>query len=236
MPWLVRFSPPLIEGKLVRRYKRFFADVELPGGAVVTAHCANPGSMKTCLEPGAPAWLSRSDNPKRKLLHTWELARVNGEMVFVNPVRANDVVAEALARGRIPELSGAGEVRREVKYGKGSRVDFVLEGRRRRCFVEVKNVTLSLGSHRAAFPDSVTERGTRHLLELANVARGGDRAVLLFCVSRSRAASVEPADEVDPVYGETLRQVAKRGVEILAYRGRITTRGVTLGKRLPIAL
>jgi len=228
--------PALVEGRLVRRYKRFFADVELAGGDVVVSHCPNPGSMRSCAEDRAPVWLSESDRPGRKLRFTWELARVGGAMVCVNTGRANQLVAEALAAGALPELRGWGRVRREVRYGARSRVDFLLERGRRLCYLEVKSVTLDLGGRVAGFPDSVTERGRRHLEELMGVAAGGDRAVLLFAVNRTGARAVRPADDIDPRYGEALRRAAAAGVEILAYRSRITPRSIALTSPVPVEL
>ena len=229
--------PALVEGRLIRRYKRFLADVELPGGEVVVSHCPNPGSMRTCAPERAPVWLSRSDRPGRKLPWTWELVRTDdGAMVCVNTGRANMVVAEALAARAVPELRGWGDVQREVRYGDRSRVDFTLSRGARRCFLEVKSVTLGLGPRLAGFPDSVTARGTRHLEDLMREQRGGQRAVLLFCVNRSGARAVKPADDIDPVYGATLRRAAAAGVEILAYRCRVTPHELTLSQPVPVDL
>ncbi len=228
--------PPLHEGRLVRRYKRFLADVELAGGEMVTAHCANPGSMNSCAVEGGHVWLSHSDDPRRRLAYSWELARVGGQMVVINTARGNQVVAEALERGAVAELAGAGGVRREVRVGDRSRIDFLLEDGDARTYVEVKSVTLAAEPGVAAFPDSVTERGTRHLEELIRLHRAGHRAVLLFCVARTRVARVRPADEIDPTYGRTLRRAAAAGVDILAYGCAIGTRRITLRKQLPIEL
>jgi len=223
-----------VEGRLERRYKRFFADVRLSDGSRVTAHCANPGSMKSCLIEQGRVWLSDSNDPRRKLRLTWELAEASGARIFVNPLAANRVVHEALARGGVPELGGYTSLRREVRFGANTRFDFVLEGDRARCYVEVKNVTLGLGHGRAAFPDSVTERGARHLQELIRVVESGQRAVLLFCVSRSDARSAEPAGDIDPNYARWLRRAHEAGVELLAYKCRITQRGVWLDRSLPV--
>jgi sugar fermentation stimulation protein A len=225
-----------LEGRLVKRYKRFLADVRLADGTVVTAHCANPGSMKTCLEEGGKVWLSDSKNPARKLRHTWEIAEVGKARIYVNPLRANDVVAEALERGVVTQLLGYSQVRREVRFGESSRVDFVLEGKARRCFLEVKNVTLGLGEGRSAFPDSVSKRGARHLEELIREKRRGSRSVLLFCASRSDANSVEAAKDIDPGYASALTEAAAAGVEILAYKAKISLRGVSLFQELPVLL
>ena len=228
--------PPLHPGRLVRRYKRFLADVELDGGEVVTAHCANPGSMKSCAVAGGRVWLSHSDDPRRRLAYSWELARVGGQMIVINTARGNQVVAEALERGAVAELAGAGTVRREVRVGDKSRIDFLLEDGGARTYVEVKSVTLAAGPGIAAFPDSVTERGARHMEELIRLRRAGHRAVLLFCVARTRVARVRPADEIDPTYGRTLRRAARAGVDILAYGCAVGPKRITLRHRLPIDL
>lgn len=224
--------PELIKGRLLRRYKRFLADVQLDDGSVVTAHCANPGSMKSLLEPLPRVWLSRAP-AGRKLPYTWEVAEVGDARVYVNPAGANRVVLSAIRAHAIKELCGYDILHSEVKLG-SSRIDFLLTGAPGRAFVEVKNVTLGLGGGRSGFPDAVTSRGTRHLQELRDVASGGDRAVLLFCVARTDAVSVEAAHEVDPVYAQTLRQVSRQGVEILAYGGEITEAGFTLCRRIPV--
>lgn len=232
----MRYPTPLLEGRLLRRYKRFLADIELSGGEVVTAHCANPGSMKTCAPEGARAWVSRSDNPKRKLPYTWELVHAEGSMVMINTHRANDLVHEAITEGVISELSGFRSLRREVRFGEKSRVDFLLETDEGECYLEVKNVTLGFGGAVSAFPDSVTERGTRHLRELMAMVDGGKRAALLFCCSRAGTESVRPADTIDPTYGRTLREAASRGVELLAYGCEVSRDEVKLSRRLPIDL
>lgn len=240
----MQFDRPLLEARLARRYKRFFADVELEDGTVVVSHCPNPGSMKNCRPDGARVWVSRNDDPRRKLRYTWELVEVERTLVCVNTARPNTVVAEALAAGRIPELSGYDSVRPEVAYGERSRVDFLLErkgdggneGEGDRCWVEVKSVTLGIGRGISAFPDSVTARGTRHLRELMAMAAAGDRAVLLFCAGRADTRVVRPADDIDPLYGQTLREAASAGVEILAYRCDISPEGITLANRVPVDL
>jgi sugar fermentation stimulation protein A len=229
----VKFPSELIEGRLLRRYKRFLSDVELADGAVVTAHCANPGSMKTCMVEGERVWLSESKDPKRRLRYTWELAEVAGARIFVNPLAANKVVFEGLERGVLAELDQYDNVQKEVRFGK-SRIDFMLSRGKDQCFVEVKNVTLTLGSGRAAFPDSVTERGTKHLKELIQIKRSGHRAVLLFCVSRSDARSAEAAADIDPTYADWLARAQAEGVEVLAYKCKITKRGVALHRPLPV--
>jgi sugar fermentation stimulation protein A len=232
----VDFSGPIVEGLLLRRYQRFMADVRLDDGRSVTAHCANPGSMLSCLEPGTRAWITRAENPTRKLRWTWQVAERGRTRIYVNPVGVNAVVAEALTLGRVKELQQYRRVQREARWGDHSRLDFLLSRGQRRCYVEVKSATLALGRGRTAFPDAVTARGTRHLEELMRIRAAGHRAVLLFCASRNDTRSVEPADFIDAEYGATLRRAAKAGVELLAYKVRITRRSVTLWRHVPVAL
>lgn len=232
----MKFQSPIIQATFLRRYKRFFADFELPDGSVVTAHCANPGSMKSCLVPGAAAWLTESANPKRKLPYTWEVVECDGALVFVNPARANDVVFAGIRAGVVPELANYTDVEREVVVSEQSRIDFVLTGPSGVCYVEVKNVTMALAPGQAAFPDSVTARGTKHLGELEALARQRKRAVLFFCVARQDAKEVRPADVIDPAYGNALRRAIGGGVEVLAYQCAISRAGVELNRRVPLVL
>ncbi len=234
----MQFDTQLLEGRLVDRYKRFFADVKLPDGEVVVTHCANPGSMANCRPDNARVWISVSDNPKRKLRYTWELVEVDDTLVVVNTGRPNRVVEEALRAGRVAELAGYDEVRPEVKYGDGSRVDFLLtrDDGAERCWVEVKSVTLGLGDGLSAFPDSVSARGTRHLRELMSMVEQGDRAVMLFACGRADTRRMTPADDIDPTYGQTLREAAAAGVELLAYSCEVSLDGIWLGERIPIQL
>lgn len=231
----MQFPSRLVSGRLLARYKRFFADVEIGRGTtrrIVTAHCANPGSMRTCAEIGGRVWLLPVNDPRRKLAWTWELAEIGGRggaLVAVNTARANQLVAEALASRRIAEVAeelDAGEVKREVAIG-DSRIDFLITTTRR-TWIEVKCATMAGGPGTAAFPDSVTTRGARHLAELTARRRAGDRAILLFCVARTGCTRLRPADEIDPAYGASLRRAAAAGVEILGYRADIDPRGLTL--------
>jgi sugar fermentation stimulation protein A len=226
--------PPLTPAMLVRRYKRFLADVRLPDGSVAVAHLANPGRMTSCLrDDETPVLLSVG---RAKLAWAVELAMPAGaHWVLVTPGRANAVVGEALVAGRIPALAGYGDIRGEQRYGAKSRVDWLLAEGARRAFVEVKNVTLVRGRV-AAFPDAVTARGTRHLAELQARVAAGDRGVLVFHVGRADADVVTTADDIDPVYGAALRRAVAAGVELLAFRAEITPEGVTLGAPLPIHL
>jgi sugar fermentation stimulation protein A len=235
----MRFPAPLVPATLVKRYKRFLADVVLPSGETVTAHCANPGSMTGLNVPGARVWLSRSDNPKRKLVHSWELIEVdlgNGaELVGINTGHPNVLAAEAVAAGKIPELAGYASVRREVRYGKNSRVDFLLENPARPpCYVEIKNVHLMRKPSLAEFPDAVTKRGAKHLAELSDMVTGGARAVMLFLIQIGSARSFALARDIDPGYGRALDNARKAGVEAIAYRCGITRDGIEVTEPVPI--
>jgi sugar fermentation stimulation protein A len=227
--------PELLTGRLIRRYKRFFADIELDSGTTITAHCANPGRMTTCAPDRARVWVSRSDNPARKLAYTWELVESNGAIVCVNTARGNAIVGEALDERAISEVADYPRIQREVRYGERSRVDFMLsDGDDAQCYLEVKSVTLDCGGGISSFPDSVTERGRRHLEELMAMVDQGHRAVMLFCAQRSDARRVRPADDVDPDYGRTLRRARAHGVEILAYRCEVSPDGMAVRERIPV--
>ncbi len=222
----------------MRRYKRFFADVKTLDGSILTVHCPNPGSMLGCGEPGAAVRCSTTDNPRRKLRHTLEMVRVGRSWVGVHPVRANQLVARALETGLLSTLRGYAAVRREVDVGQGSRLDFGLRGHRRDhrpAYLEVKSATLAEGC-RARFPDSVTERGRRHLETLARLHRDGARAGLLFVVQRADCDSVEPADDIDPAYGRELREAVRAGVEVWAVGVRVTARELRMERWLPVLL
>src|SRR6476659_3312152 len=202
----MRFPVPLFPATLVRRYKRFLADVVLPSGETVTVHCANPGSMIGLDVAGARVWLSKSANPNRKLAHSWELIEVDlgggAELVGINTGHPNALAAEAIAAGAIPELSGYASLRREVKYGKNSRVDFVLEAPTRPpCYVEIKNVHLMREAALAEFPDAVTKRGAKHLAELSDMVAGGSRAVMLYLIQIGSAERFTLARDIDAAYG-----------------------------------
>ncbi len=238
----MRFDEPLSEAILIRRYKRFLADVRLPDGREITLHCPNTGAMLGCAEPGCRVWYSLSSKPGRKYPGTWELVETAGRhLACINTTRANALVEEALRAGRIAALAGYGVLRREVVIGgEGSRIDFVLSGHAQRpeehCHVEVKSVTLALPDGSGAFPDAVTTRGTRHLRELLALRKQGQRAVLLFCVQHSRIGSVRPAEKIDPEYAEALRQAVAGGVEVLAWRSAIDMQGMHLQQGVPVEL
>jgi len=230
--------PASVRGRLLRRYKRFLADVETDAGKKLTVHCPDPGSMRGCLREGAAVRCSLSPNPNRKLSHTLEMIRVGRCWVGVNTGRANHAVARVLAAGAVPELAGYATIEREVRTGARSRIDFRLVAHPkdpRPLWLEVKSVTLAAGST-ALFPDSVTERGRRHLEELMRLRREGLRAALLFLVQRADCSAVAPADEIDPAYGETLRTAARAGVEIFALGARVTARAIRVERQLPVWL
>lgn len=231
----MRFKERLIRGVLVQRYKRFLADVRLPNGEVVTAHCTNTGSMLGCKAPGSPVYISLSPNKGRKLAYTWEMIRVERNWVGINTLHPNRLVAEAIVGGVIRELCGYKTVRREVKVSAHSRLDLCLEGSKGCCFVEVKNVSLFFDGA-AAFPDAVSERATKHLKELMRLKRKGHRAAVVFVVQRSDCEYFRPADEIDPEYGRWLRKAVHAGVEALPYQAQVTAREILLTRRLPARL
>lgn len=232
------FDRPLLPATLIKRYKRFLADVELENGEVITVHCPNSGAMTTCAEPGRPVLISDSQNPKRKLRYTFEMIRMGRTWVGVNTMNPNHAVEGFIRAGKIPELKGYASLKREVKYGEEgrSRIDLLLTDGAEGippCYVEVKNSTLKDGEH-AAFPDGVTERGRKHLNDLAQVVKEGNRGVIFFFIGRADCHRFRPADEIDPAYGETLRRVMQEGVEALAYRMRFNRRRIQLVDRLPV--
>lgn len=235
----MRFPAPLIPATLVRRYKRFLADVVLPDGSEVTAHVANPGAMLGLNTPGAQVWLSKSDNPKRKLAYSWELVETDfgagPELVGVNTGHPNGLVAEALAAKQLAPFAAYTSVRREVRYGKNSRVDFVLEGDGLPpCYLEVKNVHMMRAPGRAEFPDARTARGAKHLDELAAIAAGGQRAAMLYLVQIGSAQSVSLAADIDPAYKRAFDRALAAGVEAHAHICHITCDGIEVGPAVPV--
>ena len=230
----MEFPQPLMRGTLVSRYKRFFADVVLEDGEAVTAHCPNPGAMLGVNTPCLPVWLSKSDDPKRKLAHTLEFVEVDGAMVGVNTMHPNRLVAEALALDAIPELIGYATHRREVKYGEASRVDFLLEHPDRPpCWLEIKNCHLSRTKGLAEFPDCVAARSSKHLRELEAMAAAGERAVVLFVVQRTDCESFRACAELDPKFAAALDHAAGAGVEVLVYAAQMSPTAVNLSHRIP---
>lgn len=235
----MRFSPELESARLLRRYKRFLADIELANGEQITIHCPNTGSMFNCMVEGGQVWFSRSTDPKRKLPGTWEISETpQGRLACVNTGRANALVEEALLAGRISELAGFTGLKREVPYGEErSRIDFRLDYAQGPAYVEVKSVTLGFAdSAVAAFPDAVTLRGAKHLRELAALARQGVRAVQLYCVNLSGIEAVRAAEEIDPAYAAALRAAVADGVEVLAYGTRIDGEQIYIDRALPVLL
>lgn len=233
----MKYPHTLIEGRLLRRYKRFLADVELADGQVITAHSANTGSMLGCSTPGSRVWLSVSDNPRRKYAHTWELVEAEpGVLCGINTLLSNKLVQEAIEQGRVAELAGYARIRSEVPYGQErSRIDLLLESDEglADCYVEVKNVTL-VRDGIASFPDAVSARGTKHLRELMSMVAQGQRAVIFFCVQREDAGLMRPAVDIDPLYAKTLAEALANGVEALAYAAQVSVRGVALQRSLPV--
>jgi sugar fermentation stimulation protein A len=235
----MRFPAPLIPATLIRRYKRFLADVAMTDGSETTVHVANPGSMLGLSTPGSPVLLSKSENPKRKLAYSWELVEVDfgsgRELVGVNTAHPNRIVGEALDAGLVPGLAGYRRLRREVRYGKASRVDFLLEEvGRPPCYVEVKNVHMMRASGRAEFPDAVTARGAKHLAELAAQVRAGCRAVMVYLVQIGSAEGVALARDIDPAYGAAFDRAKAEGVEALALACRITPEGIEIDRPVPV--
>lgn len=227
------FPSPLRRGRLVARYKRFFADVVLDDGAEITAHCPNPGAMLGLNTPGLPVWVSRSDDPKRKLAHTLELVEVDGGLVGINTMHPNRLVAEALAAGAIPELAGYASHRREVKYGEASRIDFLLETPDRpACWLEVKNCHFVRTPGLAEFPDCVAARSLKHLRELEAMIAEGDRAAVLFVVQRADCDAFSACRDLDPAFSDGLERTADAGVEVLAYACELSISGIRLTRRI----
>ncbi|MDD7910521.1 DNA/RNA nuclease SfsA [Pseudovibrio exalbescens] len=214
----MKFEVPLVTGRLIKRYKRFLSDIQLDGtGEVVTAHCANSGSMMGLTREGIRVWLTPSDNPKRKLKFSWELLEIDGAMVGINTSRPNGLVEEAIKAGIIPALSGFDTLRREVKYGKNSRIDILLEGEGgKKTYVEVKNVTLSREKGLAEFPDAVTARGAKHLDELCEMVAEGHRSAMVFLIQRDDCRRVSIASDIDPKYAEVFERARAAGVELYA--------------------
>ena len=232
----MNFTAPLLAATLLRRYKRFLADCELADGTRLTAACPNTGSMLGCATPGSRVWLSQSDSPTRKYRHTWEMVEVGKVTVGINTGLPNKLVREAIENGVLAELAGYANLRGEVPFGvERSRIDLLLQSPARAdCYVEVKNVTAAVSDGIALFPDAVSARGAKHLRELMRLKADGLRAVLVYCVQRGDVDEVRPADAIDPLYGRTLREALAAGVEVLAYRAKVSPRGVALKERIAV--
>jgi len=239
----MNFPDPLIRGTLIRRYKRFLTDVELENGEVVVAHCANPGSMLSLLEEGAEVWLSPARNPKRKLKYTWEMIRLGDTLVGLNTSLPNAIVEEAINNNDISELKGFETLRREVKYGKNSRIDILLESPGVPiCYVEIKSVTMARSNlmrekyeNLAEFPDSVTARGTKHLQELSDQVADGKRAVMLYLVQREDCDRFAVAADIDPTYAAALLKAKKAGVEAICYGCSVSPEAIKINRKIDIA-
>lgn len=235
----MRFPTPLISGRLIQRYKRFLADVTLDSGEKVTATCPNTGSMMGLVGPGSRVWLSISDSPTRKYPHTWEMVEADlGQgpaLVGINTNHPNKLVAEAIEGGRVKPLAGYGSLRREVKYGKNSRIDILLEDAAKgTCYVEIKNVHMMRKAGLAEFPDSVTERGVKHLVEMADMVKAGHRAVMVYLVQRCDAKSLSFAADVDPNYVAAFKTATAAGVEAIALRCKLSPEEIAVDKAVPI--
>lgn len=231
LPW-----PPLIQGTLIKRYKRFLADIQLDDGSLITAHCPNSGSMRQCSEPGRTVYVSHHDDPRRKLKYSWQLIQMPTSLVGVNTLVPNRLVGLAATRGLVPELMGYSEVRAEVKTSAHTRLDFRLKAPRRRdCYIEVKNCTL-VEDGIAMFPDARTSRGQKHLQELISLKSSGARAIIFFVVQRSDARRFTVADTIDPEYGRWLRRAVEKKVAIVVYDVTMDLKGIAFNARIPFAL
>ena len=238
----MKFKKQLIHGRLERRYKRFLADVVLDDGKKVLAHCTNSGSMRSCLEEGAEVWLSPVDDPRRKTQYTWEMIRIGGDWVGINTSNPNVLALEWVRAGRVPGLEGLSGLRREVRW-EDSRFDLYGEfggagdsgGPERKCYIEVKNVTLKEGE-KVLFPDAVTERGRKHLNTLIRVKRAGMRAVMLYVVQRMAVRIFSPARHIDPAYGQALDEAVRQGVEFIVVQARVSPEGIEYHRVLPVEL
>jgi sugar fermentation stimulation protein A len=237
----MQFPAPLLRGTLVQRYKRFLADVRLDSGETITATCPNTGSMMGLTTPGLPVWVSTSDSPTRKYKHTWEMLEVDlgkgPSLVGINTNHPNLLVSEAILAKRLAAFNGYESLRREVKYGANSRIDILLEGPGKPpAYVEVKNVHMMREVGLAEFPDSVTARGLKHLLELGRMVRAGHRAVMVFLIQRNDATRLTFAGDVDPNYVEGFAAARELGVEAIALKCALTPEGIRVEKPVPIKL
>ncbi len=230
----MQFKEKLVRGKLIKRYKRFLADVELDDGTVVTAHCTNSGTMKTCLEEGAPVYLTPVDNPKRKTKFTWEMIYINDGWIGINTSVPNLLAYEAIRDGKIDKLQGYTFVKREVTFG-DSRFDIYAENEREKCFVEVKNVTMKVGEY-ALFPDAVTTRGRKHLETLMQVKKQGIRAVMLYVIQRMDVKKFGIATIIDPDYARTLKKAFAAGVEIIPVQASVSSESIEITRELPFEI
>lgn len=235
----MKYSKPLHRVKLIQRYKRFLADVEWSDGRQMTVHTANTGSMLGCSTPGNYIWIRDSENDKRKYRYSWEISEADNEsLIGVNTALANKLVVESIEQGVISELSGYRGIKTEVPYGESSRIDIFLQDQQAAlpdCYVEVKNVTARDDNY-AIFPDAVTARGTKHLLELVRMVQAGYRSVIFFCIQRNDVSLFRAAHEIDPKYAETLAYVIEHGVEALAYSVNISPQEIVLHDKVPVKI
>lgn len=230
------FPEPLVRGYLVKRYKRFLADIELEDGGLITAHCPNTGAMQGLTNPGTPVWVSHSSNPSRKLAHTWQMAEVEGTFVGMNTANPNPLVEEAIRSNVISELQGYQSLRREVSYGKNSRIDFLLENPSEPfTYVEVKNVHMKRGKV-AAFPSSVTTRGAKHMQELSEMVRQGYKAYVVYVVQRNDCEGFQIATDIDPDYGQETLNAIENGVMPLVYACEVSPEGIRITNPLNFIL
>jgi sugar fermentation stimulation protein A len=232
----MKFEQTLIQGNLIKRYKRFLADVRLSNGNIITCHCPNSGSMKTCIGEDWPVLLSKSDNPTRKYPHTWEMVHNGQCWIGINTHLANTIAFEAISDKTITELQGYEIIEREKKYGQNSRIDILLHNGKDKCYVEVKNVTLVEEDGYYRFPDSVTSRGLKHLHELHKIVKNGGRAVMLYVIQRSDGTIFKAADHIDPEYARVLKIVYQNGVEILPYLADVNPEGIRIIKKVEFSL
>lgn len=223
--------PPLIQGKLIKRYKRFLADVKLENENIITAHVPNSGAMTSCIKENCDVFLSFHDNPNRKLKYTLELTKIDGFLICVNTNVANKIALEAIKKGKISEFLGYKNIKTEQKYGTNSRIDILLENEDEKCYVEVKSVTLRLNDT-LAFPDAITQRGTKHLNELIQMKNKGHRAVMLYVIQREDLKNFRIAHEIDKTYHKTLQKAQKQGVEALVYQSKISLDEIVLETKL----
>lgn len=234
----MQFESNLEHATLIKRYKRFLADVKLPNGQEITIHCPNTGSMKNCQDPGGKIWFSTVNKKARKYAQTWQFIEVNDcELVGINTSLANRLVLEAIENGVIKQIVNFSKLRTEVSYGtENSRIDILLEDGDTRCYIEVKNVSFGVSGKMGLFPDAVTVRGQKHLRELINVKKAGERAILVFCVQHTGVDRISPADNIDPVYADLLRKALEAGVEVIAYQADIdiSSSTIRLEKELPV--
>lgn len=231
----MKFSQPLISGRLIKRYKRFLADIELEDGVIVTTHCPNSGSMLSCDIPGSPVKLSYHDNPNRKYPFSWEMVKANNTWIGINTMLPNKLVSEFILKGLIPELVGYEKIITEKKVSQHSRLDLMLEKENEQCYIEIKNVSL-VQEGIARFPDAVTKRGAKHLRELIKLKEEGFRAVIFFLIQRQDGKYFMPANDIDPEYGRTLKEAHSKGVEILPYRAIVNPEEIRIDKKLEFYL